>query len=377
MAALAHVGESYHYLMAMQVINYIVFFVITILIIIQFIAFYRQIKKNHATTHHASSKHEALNRKVYIANICTIICFFCWSLQSFISITTSFGVFINQANCKPTLWFHFALYYIAMLSKWFVFITRLAIIYHGSVYAHSRKCLTVFVCILFGWIIALLTTTFIDIQVHYVIVGNLHLCAFTLTKLVLILLNISDILLSVIIMILFINPIYQLSTNIDETDKNAQTKKMKHFSRWKRLIFKYFTTTFIATLSTTLLAILVILIGNGKLIAIDNMINAFCLCLMCTAYDKYFNCICCGMVIALKPIFNILYGKLLSAELKSYGSSTDLEKTYPGSTKDLEVTYNSTKKQSNVVEGPVSPVTNVASDGNDQKSFDIVQKDMT
>eukprot|EP01083_Nonionella_stella_P097362 273644_1 len=314
-------SESYAYLLIMQILTAIVLLAILVLVIFQCYSFHHQMKKHHG-------QKSRLLSKIYSANSFTTICLLSWCIQSLISVVTSFGIGIDELGCRPILCVHFGLYFLAMLSKWYVFVYRLTIIYNSSTYEYSSIKMKILRLCIFLYVGGLLSWTWIDLKAELVIINGLHLCAFELNKKILIFLNVSDILLSIWIMVLFVRPIYTLAAaqyGDKEGSKKASKAKVQTVRRWKRLILKYFTTTFIATLSTTLLAILVIIVGNGKLICIDNMLNSFCLLLMCKGFDKYFDCFCCGMVVIFKPILSRVAAKLLNTkELEEYQSGNEI-----------------------------------------------------
>eukprot|EP01084_Bolivina_argentea_P146435 256393_1 len=310
MPSLDHIGNTFEYLVATIIISCVSMLVIAILTVFEFICFNRLRVSNKKKKSQING-----NPKIIHVHICTIIAFLCWAFQAITSFLTSF---IYTSYHQPILYLHFFLYYTGMLNKWYVWITRLIIIYRGTPYEYNNSKVCIVVVVIALWQTVLLIVTCVDLESNIIVIHGLYLYEMIVSKIYLILLNITDIVISVVVLTLFVNPMKQMNDN-----KNDDPAKSRINSKFKRLTFKYFITTIIASLSTTLFMIAVLLVGNGKLIAFDNMLNAICLALMCGWNEKYFDCICCGATFVFGKCFYSLHSKFITQQLGNYVNDTN------------------------------------------------------
>eukprot|EP01084_Bolivina_argentea_P196136 336288_1 len=229
-------GESFGYLLTMQMLTAVTFIATTYLVIIQSLSFYRQVKS------HANQTSRLLS-KIYAANAFTTIYLLSLSSQSLFSVITTFGVGMRGSSCQAIISVHFGFNTLALGCKWFVFIFRLTVIYNSSTYEYSSLKMRLLRLFLFFYLLGLLIWVWIDIRSEIVIVNSLHLCTFEVNNVILALVNLMDIVLSISIMVMFVRPMYQLAkANSTTKFETASQGKLQTFLIKNRLSLNDFKT---------------------------------------------------------------------------------------------------------------------------------------
>lgn len=269
---------------------------------------------------------------------------------SFSILSLLFGFMILTSGCKfyvsITAFFHI----FGNTSKHLIFLFRLFSTFKGTIYAYRMRSIVIIVTssislsvILFVIIVIFWETVYSvsEYDMHS-IQYTFHICSTTgsvLPRAMQSFYLLYDVVFSCVIAYLFLRHIYQIVVKANNDDKPPQSsprfstrsrstsvshstfeenpKEKKYVTQLKRLIFKYSVTTFVSAFSTLVATVVVVLAKTTKPFVVDNVVNAWCLALMCTWNNKLFDRLCCVCMPVTKFLFANANTKTISRMIRS------------------------------------------------------------
>ena len=294
---------SFSYIVACIIVAVICAFIKLSLLIIYIVLYRKSRNKNNiyaqrrrsSTIADNGNSNRCLSMDVSL-DILTILYVLISTISSTCTAIYYFGPFFEYIsctfyiNCQAVFWVFYTYF------KWVILLLRLYKVYGKTAKSklYHRYTITTVIVILGMYAMFTIITFIMNQSATLTRLKFLYGCNWTSVGWEQPSIALLDVIISIICLYLFYKPLKMVLNRRKETDPD--NLNAFHSMKFKQIILKYSVLTYLCSITTILVTIMIILISSAKLLIIDVTINAICLMGMSRVYDALFNKFCCCFI---------------------------------------------------------------------------------